>query len=255
MSNGNANGGRTILILGGTGPARALADTLVEAGYDVVTSLAGRTSSPRLPKGRIRTGGFGGVDGLAAAIANLDASVVVDATHPYAAQISANAVAACKVKNVPLIRLERALWPRPEGANWISAASAAEAASIVPLGARAFLAIGRQEAHAFFSRSDCMIVARMIEEPEGIPKNWTVIRETGPFALEDELALFEAHAITHLVCKNSGGEATRAKIDAAAQLGIPIIMIERPALPDAKSAETVQETLDFIAELFRTGTD
>lgn len=242
-------GRKTILILGGTGEARAIASALVARGHDVTSSLAGRTNSPLLPEGEVRIGGFGGVEGLAAYLQHHAVSLLIDATHPFAAQMSANAVAASARANVPLIRFERAGWERPDGASWVEVDNMEEAASALPSGAKVLLTIGRQEVGAFYGRQDCQFVARVIEEPEGLPSGWTLIKERGPFSVEAEKALLAAHSITHLVSKNSGGDLAAGKLMAAAQLNVPVVMVRRPALPDAISADTVDALLAKVDEL------
>lgn len=239
---------KSVLVLGGTAEARQLADVLCARGVRVTTSLAGRTKNPALPEGDVRIGGFGGPEGLAGWILDHDIDLVIDATHPFAAQISLNAVAACAAAGVRLVRLERPAWTRPKGARWIELASISDAAAALPKGANAFLTIGRQDLAPFFARKDCRFAARMIDAPENVPPAWTVITERGPFALEGEIALFQSHGFTHIVSKNSGGDETRAKIDAAAQLGIPIVMVSRPDVPAAETVASVQALLDRLAE-------
>lgn len=237
-----------ILILGGTGEARRLAERLVVQGHAVTSSLAGRTTAPRLPSGDVRIGGFGGGEGLAAALHAGGFAMLVDATHPFAARISANAVMASARAGVPLVRLERPRWPRPEGADWIAVDDLAGAAAILPPGATALLTIGRQEVGTFFGRTDCRFVARMIEIPPGLPGDWTAISDAGPFDLEGETALMEMHGITHLVSKNSGGGQTAAKLEAAARLGIPTLMVRRPVLPPARTVARIEDVLALVAE-------
>lgn len=254
MENGNDHGRkRRILILGGTGEARALATSLVAMGHDVTTSLAGRTRAPLLPPGAVRIGGFGGIDGLAAYLAKTRPHLLVDATHPFAATISANAVAASGVAGTPLLRLVRQPWSRPGGAVWLKAATMADAASSLPRGARVLLTIGRQEVEAFFPRTDCWFLARMIEHSPAIPADWTVLTAQGPFDQQGEKHLLVEHGITHLVSKNAGGPQTYAKIAAAAELGVPVLMVSRPGLAQARTVRTVAQALSVIADLCRNG--
>ncbi|WP_404400130.1 cobalt-precorrin-6A reductase [Pelagibacterium halotolerans] len=238
---------KRILILGGTAEARALANALTARGEDVTTSLAGRTSSPALPKGKIRSGGFGGADGLARYMRDAAITHMIDATHPFAARISANAVAAAQAARIPLLRLERPAWTAPEGADWIAVPDMAAAAASLPEGARAFLTIGRQDLAAFHDVRDGTIVARVIEPPEAVPSGWTIIAERGPFTLANERAVLKAHAITHLVTKNSGGPHMAAKLDAARELGVAVVMIARPVLPDAETVATVEAAFDWVS--------
>lgn len=244
MSESNDNGAaKRILILGGTAEARALADAIAGRRLDVTTSLAGRTSAPTLPKGKIRTGGFGGADGLARYLRAEGVTHLIDATHPFAAQISANAVRASTEASVPLLRLERPAWTPPEGANWVHAPDMDAAAALLPKGARVLLTIGRQELDAFNGVSHCTFVARVIEPPQSTPPGWTVIAGRGPFPLAIERETLKAHAITHLVTKNSGGPLTAAKLDAARELGLTVIMIARPKLPPARTVTTLDDAI------------
>lgn len=247
MDHGNDDGaaGR-LLILGGTGEARALAALLAEAGRLVTTSLAGRTGAPLLPAGEVRIGGFGGPEGLAAYLTRNRIARLVDATHPFAARISAHAVAASAATGIPLIRLERPAWTPPPGARWIGVPDMDGAVGALPAGARVLLTVGRQQLAGFSRRRDCRFVARMIEVPPGLDPDWTVITGRGPFTLAGESALMETHAITHLVSKNSGGGQTAAKLEAAARLGIVTVMVERPLLPPARTAASIEEALALL---------
>lgn len=245
--------GRRILILGGTTEARELAGILVAAGHDVTTSLAGRTDTPRFPEGAVRMGGFGGKEGLAAYLKSSLIEMVVDATHPFAAEISANALAAAADAQVPLIRLERPAWAEPSGAIWIEVGSTLDAVNALPRGARVLLTVGRQDLGDFLAHTSAHFVARMIEVPPGLPEDWDVIAARGPFTLEGETELMEEHAITHLVTKNSGGAQVEAKLAAATQLSIPIIVIRRPRLPKAETVDSVAWAQEAIARIFRSG--
>lgn len=237
---------KTILILGGTGEAREIASRLVGLGCDVTSSLAGRTSSPILPEGRVRIGGFGGIDGLTQYLREAQVSVLIDATHPFAAQISANAAEAAKRAGIPLLRCVRPAWTKPDGAEWVEVADIKSAADALPVGSRVLLTIGRQEVSAFFGRTDCAFVARVIETPDALPAGWALIKDRGPFTLDDEKALLEAHGITHLVSKNSGGDQAAAKLVAAAELGVTVVMVQRPTLPEARSFASVAELIAAV---------
>ena len=222
-----------VLILGGTGEARALASELAAAGFPVVTSLAGVTEHPLLPEGDVRRGGFGGVDGLVRYLREERIALVADATHPFAAQMSAQAHQACAIAGVPLLRLERAPWTMQAGDRWTALSSIAEAAAAVPDGARVLLTIGRKEIAPFLARGGIGGVARMIEPPqEDFPVGWTLLLERPPFTPESETALMQRHRITHLVTKNAGGPETEAKLFAARQLHLPVLIISRPVKPD-----------------------
>lgn len=223
-----------ILILGGTRDAREIATALVAAGRNTETSLAGVTAQPLLPPGEVRIGGFGGISGLKSYIESSQIALVIDATHPFAARMSAQAFEACRDCGVVLLRFARAPWIAGEGDRWTVVASAAAAASAIPGGARVLLTTGRKGLDPFFARSDISGIARMIEEPPLKPQdNWTILRERPPFTVAGEQALMRENAITHLVTKNAGGSATEAKLQAARELRIQILMIARPEKPEA----------------------
>ncbi|WP_373502008.1 cobalt-precorrin-6A reductase [Aestuariivirga sp.] len=241
--------GERILILGGTRDARDLAAALIAEGYDVISSLAGVTESPVLPQGQVRRGGFGGPEGLARFVLEEAIAAVADATHPFAAQMSRHAHEACGAANRPLLRLERPPWTPVPGDTWVTVNSASEAAAELPGGARPLVTIGRKEIGVFMARGDLSGVARMIEPPNsGIPSTWTLVLERPPFDVRSEVELITHHAITHLVTKNAGGADTYAKLEAAREAGLTVLMIARPEKPDVPVFPSVK---DFIPALQR----
>jgi len=220
---------RRVLIFGGTGEARELADLLTADGFEVTTALAGVTSQPSLPRGAVHSGRFGGADGIARYAKAENFSLLIDATHPFAARISANVAAAAGDLGLPCWRLERAAWQAEESDQWTEVADFAEAAAAVPVAARVFLTIGHRGLEPFFDRSDLSGLIRVIEEPKiTLPTGWQLIRSRPPHALVDELDLMDQNHISVLVSKNAGGSATYTKLVAARQREIKVVMIRRP---------------------------
>lgn len=239
-----------ILILGGTHEAFQLAERLAATGgVDFISSLAGRTREPRRPKGEVRTGGFGGADGLARYLRDESVTHVINATHPFAAQISANAVAAAEATGVPLLRLLRPAWTARRDDRWVAARHAAEAAELCRReGGRIFLTLGSGELDAFSEIRNAHFLVRMVDAPQQVPlSDYRVITARGPFSLQDELRLLAEHHIGLVVAKNSGGEATYAKIEAARRMGLPVVMIERPAIALDPRSPAVAGVEDVIA--------
>ncbi len=244
---------RRVLILGGTGEAAALARALAgRPGLSVVTSLAGRTSAPADLAGTVRVGGFGGAEGLREYLRAESIDRVIDATHPYAARMTANAVEACAAAGVPLLRLERPPWIPAAGDRWLGVADAAEAAALLaapPAGLlprrplRVFLTVGQRELDAFAGVPEAWFLVRLIEppaEPLPLPRH-EVILARGPFAAADELALLRRRAIDVLVAKNSGGAATYGKIEAARELQMPVVLLRRPPAAEVERVAAVED--------------
>ncbi|NJR13531.1 MAG: cobalt-precorrin-6A reductase [Phyllobacteriaceae bacterium] len=208
--------------------AARLASLLVASGHDVITSLAGRTKEPEPPQGNLRRGGFGGPEGLAAYLAQAKIDVLIDATHPFAKQISANARAAAALAAIPLIIHQRPLWQRQAGDIWIEVVSLADACNAIPPAARVLLALGSQHIGLFATRADVHFVVRMVDVPAGplaLPDHALVIGKPGD--VDAEVELLHSRAISHIVCRNSGGPGAYAKIEAARRLALPVILINR----------------------------
>jgi precorrin-6A/cobalt-precorrin-6A reductase len=236
------------LILGGTTDAGLLAAEIARAGRDAIYSYGGRTRAPVGQPLPTRIGGFGGVDGLADYIRQEAITHVVDATHPFAAEMSRNAVAACATTGTPLIALERAPWSKATGDNWIEVADIASAVAALPeKGTRVFLAIGRQQIAPFGTRPQHTYALRFVDPPEGaLPFAADVIVSRGPFTLQSELEMLRSRGMAWIVARNSGGDGARAKIDAARALGLPVIMIARPQLPERLRVESVAEVMEWL---------
>jgi len=239
-----------ILILGGTVEARLLAERLEgDKRFSPLTSLAGVTTTPSQIAGEIRTGGFGGAEGISVFLRQERIALIVDATHPFAAQISANAAKASTQTGVPCLRLERPAWQEEPEDRWTHVTDIEGAARAIPEGARVLVTVGRQEVARFFARRDIHVVARMIEPPDtNAPDNAEVLLARPPFSQQQERTLLEDKRITVLVTKNSGGDATYAKILATRETGLPVIMIARPDKPPLPSASTVNEMMTLLDE-------
>ncbi|GAC1395890.1 MAG: cobalt-precorrin-6A reductase [Vulcanimicrobiaceae bacterium] len=241
---------RTILILGGTQDARDLAGLLVDdRTLHVVSSLAGRTRAPSLPPGEVRVGGFGGVDGLVAYLRERHVAAVVDATHPFAARMHAHAARACANAGVPIVALDRPAWAARPGERFINVCDVEAAARVAAeTGRRIFVTVGRQELAPFARIVDRFVLVRAIDPPDPalLPPDATVVLARGPFALADERALLRAHAIDCIVAKNSGGTATSAKLDAARELGISVVLVERPPRPPGTRVSSVADAARWV---------
>jgi precorrin-6A/cobalt-precorrin-6A reductase len=228
-----------VLVLGGTTEARELAAALAaRSGVRVTTSLAGRVARPGAQTGDVRVGGFGGAEGLAAWLREHVVDAVVDATHPFAASITRNAARAAAMTGVPLVVLRRPGWLPGPGDRWHPVASLDAAAELLPrLGHRVFLTTGRLGLAAFAHLTGLHFVVRSVEPPgQPQPPDTRLIQARGPFTLSGERALLRTHRIDVLVTKDSGGAATAPKLTAARQLGLPVVVVRRPPLPDGLSA-------------------
>ncbi|MFV9636616.1 cobalt-precorrin-6A reductase [Mycobacterium neumannii] len=236
-----------ILLLGGTSEARALAARL-HPDIEVISSLAGRVPDPALPVGEVRVGGFGGIDGLRRWVRDEQVDAVVDATHPYAATMTAHAAAVCAELRLPHLVVARPAWPTGDG---IVVGDDREAAKVVAAEGfqRVFLTTGRSGAAAFRD-IDAWFLIRAVTAPDvgDLPSRHQVLLSRGPYRYDGELALLREHRIDALVTKNSGGSMTRPKLDAAAALGVAVVMVDRPPLPaGVTSVATVEEAVDWVS--------
>lgn len=238
-----------VLLLGGTGEARALAKAL-HPHIDIISSLAGRVPDPALPVGAVRIGGFGGVDGLRHWLHDERIDAVVDATHPFAATMTAHAAEVCAELHIPHLILARPPWDPGAAIVVVSDTEAAETVGQQSY-SRVFLTTGRSGTRAF-AGSDAWFLIRAVTEPDSssLPRRHQLLLSRGPYRYDDELTLLREHHIDALVTKNSGGEMTRAKLDAAAALNVSVVMVARPPLPaDAITVATVREAAEWVGGL------
>jgi len=243
---------KRILLIGGTEEAVTLNHKLADIGeISLITSLAGRTTTPATLKGHVASGGFGGRQGLVGFLIEHEISLVIDATHPFADQMTQAAFEVCMQLNIDYLRFQRPSWEMEFGDRWIEAKDVKDAASKLSKFERIFLSIGRQELAAFDGIADKYFLVRSIEAVDFAPagSNVDFIQDRGPFTLDDEVRLMSFHKIDLLVSKNSGGDATYAKIAAARHLKIPVLMIHRPQLPDCRSYGTVEAVLSVIGKV------
>lgn len=250
-----------LLILGGTAEAARLAGAIEArfgAAIAVTTSLAGRTRSPGPLPGSVRTGGFGGADGLANWVRAERIGLVVDATHPFATEISAHARQACGAQNLPRLGLVRPPWRRRSGDDWRVVPDLDTAAALLPdIAQRVFLSVGAARLDRFGDVCGVHLVVRMIDPPDGpLPlSDCTVVLGRGPFDVASERSLLRKHRVDALVSRNSGGAATYAKIEAARQLSLPVVMIAPPVREPGPVVETVEDALRWISERMKDGAE
>ncbi len=255
---------QTVLILGGTGEARALAEGLDKlGGVRVLSSLAGRVARPRQPIGEVRIGGFGGPERLAEWLRDEQVACVVDATHPFAQRISASAAQASAASGVPMLRLQRPGWTERPGDRWHWVDSLDEAAALLPslrpaasagdsatrAPVRAFLTTGRQGLRAFRDIPGAWFLVRCVDPPDeaDLPPHHELLLDRGPYTLAGELDLIDRYRIDVIATKDSGGDLTVAKLDAARERGLPVVVVRRPAGPDVPTVDAVGAAVDWTA--------
>jgi precorrin-6A/cobalt-precorrin-6A reductase len=247
-----------VLILGGTTEARMLAERLAgRPELDVTLSLAGRTAAPAPQPVPVRSGGFGGAAGLANYLSRERIGALIDATHPYASRISANALAAAQQANVPFVLLRRPPWTAIEGDRWIKVGDVREAVRAVGQSPRrVFVTLGRNELAPFVGAPQHHYLIRSVDPvdpPLPLPRV-SYLTGRGPFAEADDRALMTKHGIDMLVAKNSGGSATYGKIAAARSLGVDVIMLRRPPAPDAPTVATVEDAIAWLDHALSSAT-
>jgi len=237
-----------ILLLGGTTEASLAARALAKAGLEAIFSYAGRTDAPAPQPLPQRVGGFGGVAGLTEYLRAEGITHVIDATHPFAAQISQNAYLACMAAGAALVAFQRPPWVAAEGDRWLHVPDLASAArALPPAPARVFLAIGKQNLGHFAAAVQHHYLLRLVDAPAAAPlANCTVICAKGPFDVEGDTALLRAHGITHIIAKNAGGQGASAKLVAARALGLPVIMVARPSAPPCATVQTTDEMMAWL---------
>lgn len=239
----------TLLILAGSGEAKTLVRAVAAAGVDAVASLAGATRTPAKLDVPTRTGGFGGEDGFRGYLQSANVKAVVDATHPFAHRITDRTARVCRDLALPYLQVLRPQWEPEDGDTWTFIDREEEAAPFVRPGQTVFLGTGRQTLHRFANLTDCRIICRQIDPPTGpfpFPNGQFLVGRP-PFPVAEEEALFKDLSVDWLIVKNAGGAPSRTKLIAARRLGIPVLMINRPPMPDADRVQTVEAALDWIA--------
>ncbi|WP_298256485.1 cobalt-precorrin-6A reductase [uncultured Litoreibacter sp.] len=237
-----------ILLLAGTSEARDLSRALVSQGHDVVASLAGATRAPRKLGCETRVGGFGGAQGFRQWMTKYPVDMVVDATHPFATRITERSARICHELTVPYLQVRREEWSATDSDEWVFVDKPEAASSVIPDGSRVFLATGRQTLEQFSGLSACYLICRQIDPPDGaFPfENGEFRIGRPPFSVEDEVRLFTELKIDWLVVKNAGGDMSRSKLDAARQMGISVLMINRAAPPAGPVVKDVDAALEWI---------
>ena len=238
-----------VLLLGGTTEASQMAALLAGAGIDAIYSYAGRTKAPVAQPLPTRVGGFGGVVGLARYLSAAKITHVIDATHPFAAGMSTNAFEVCRDAGIALIRLEREPWAAGPGDRWTLVPRIEDIPTALPdTPARVFLAIGKQQIGLFATKPQHHYLLRLVDVPDApLPlPDTTILLARGPFTTQGDTAVMQKHAITHVVAKNAGGTAARAKLDAARALGLPVIMANRPSLPGDITAKDGDDVMAWL---------
>ena len=244
-----------LLILGGTSEASALAQAVAARGLRATLSYAGRVARPKVQPIPQRVGGFGGASGLARYLRDECVTHLIDATHPFATQISRNAVEACRQADVPLVALTRAPWRAQEGDRWLEVPDiSAAVASLAGPSRRVMLALGRLQLAAFAEQPQHRYLLRVVDVPKTPPPlpNHGLVVSRGPFTLAEDEALMRQHRIETLVCKNAGGSGAEAKLEAARALALPVVMITRPTMPARREVTSLEALFDW---LFHSDTD
>lgn len=246
----NSDSPLRVLLLGGTSEAASLAQRLADDKTVAATlSLAGRTANPAASPLPVRVGGFGGVEGLSGYLTRENIDLLIDATHPFAANISRNAISAAAAARIPLLAVERPPWTPTKGDDWTEYDSIEAAIAGLPATPQnVFSGLGQQAIGALSGAPQHRYVIRVVdasEPPANLP-HATIIAARGPFHTEDDIALFTRHGIRHVLAKNAGGNATYAKIEAARQLGIKVHMVRRPAIGLRPTVTSVEEALAWI---------
>ncbi|GAB2749328.1 cobalt-precorrin-6A reductase [Salinifilum aidingensis] len=243
-----------VLLLGGTGEAKQLAHLLDEHdSFHVVSSMAGRVRDPQLPAGEVRIGGFHGAEGLAGWLRDNAIDAVVDATHPFAAKMSASAAQATRETGVAAVVLRRPGWRQRRGDVWHRTPTLDGAAQLLRgLGRRVLLTTGRRSIGAFAGLDAHHFVLRCVDPPEPpVPAHLEVVLDRGPYTVEQEHSLLRSHRVDVLVTKDSGGSMTSAKLTACRELGVPVVLVQRPPVPSGlASAETPEAALEWLRARF-----